>query len=478
MPVQRLPRSSPESQGISSAAILAFVDAADRDIHHLNSLMLLRHGHVLAEGWWSPYAPEIPHMLFSLSKSFASTAVGLAVREGHLSVDDPVLGFFPGDAPAEVSANLAAMRVRHLLSMSTGHAEDTTRYLFEATDGNLTKAFLARPVDFTPGTHFVYNSGATYMLSAIVQKLVGQPLVEYLRPRLFDPLGIANPTWQSSAAGVNMGGWGLNITTEDIAAFGQLYLQKGFWQGEQLVPTAWVAEATTAQVSNAPSDNIDWAQGYGYQFWRCRHNAYRGDGAFGQFCIVMPDQDAVLAITAGVQNMQSVLDLVWEHLLLAFGPDALPDDAVTQAVLNDKLESLAICPQTGHTDSPTAGRVTGKTYRFEPNDQKAETIAFDFGTDTSTVTLCDAQGEHQVTCATTRWTLGMTSFGDGELAEVAASGAWTDDATWVMKLCFYKTPFCPTLTCRFDGDTVTYDFVANVAFDAPARPTLTGHLAA
>ncbi len=318
-PLTALPRSTPAAQGIDPTAILAFIEAVDSHIHHLHSLMLLRHGQVVAEGWWHPYAPESPHMLFSLSKSFTSTAVGLAVEEGFLSVDDRVIDFFPDDLPDQVSENLAAMRVRHLLAMYTGHSTDTTEALWQRQDGDWVAAFLAQPVTHTPGTHFLYNSGATYMLSAIVQKLTGQTLVDYLTPRLFAPLGIETPTWESCPRGINVGGWGLNIRTEDIARFGQLYLQKGEWHGQQLLPAAWVDEATMAHSDNSRNENTDWAQGYGYQFWRCRHNAYRGDGAFGQFCVIMPEQDAVLAITAGMSNMQSLLDLVWTHLLPALG---------------------------------------------------------------------------------------------------------------------------------------------------------------
>ena len=234
--------------------------------------------------------PTSPHTLFSLSKSFTATAVGLAVAEGRLSVDDPVLGFFPDEAPAIISPHLAAMQVRHLLSMSTGHGEDTTAALRQAADGNWVRAFLERPVEHEPGTFFLYNSGATYMLSAIVQRLTGQTLLDYLQPRLFAPLGIERPTWESCPRGINAGGWGMSATTEDIARFGQLYLQQGRWEGRQLVPAAWVAAATSTQADNSSRTEPDWAQGYGYQFWRCRHGAYRGDGAFGQFCLVMPEQ--------------------------------------------------------------------------------------------------------------------------------------------------------------------------------------------
>ncbi len=158
------------------------------------------------------------------------------------------------------------------------------------------------------------------MLSAIVQKVTGQTVLDYLRPRLFDPLGIANPTWEASRQGVSMGGFGLSVRTEDIARFGQLYLQKGQWQGKQLLPAAWVEAATARQVSNGSSPASDWEQGYGYQFWRSRHGSYRGDGAHGQFCLVLPQHDAVIAITSGTRDMASVMNLVWDQLVPALKP--------------------------------------------------------------------------------------------------------------------------------------------------------------
>jgi len=190
-----LPRSTPEAQGISSAAVLAFVDEADQKIDHLHSFMLVRHGHVVAEGWWGPYDANTRHELYSLSKSFTSTAVGLAIADGKVSLDDPVLKFFPDDAPAEPSNNLKAMRVRDLLCMSTGHQIEPR---LQAAKESWVKTFLAQPVPHKPGTHFLYNTAATYMQSAIVQKVTGQTVLDYLRPRLFEPLGIENPTWGTS----------------------------------------------------------------------------------------------------------------------------------------------------------------------------------------------------------------------------------------------------------------------------------------
>src|SRR5215813_6338000 len=339
-----LPRSSPEQQGISSADILAFVEAADKEIDTMNSFMLVRHGYVVAEGWWAPYDRETPHMLYSLSKSFTSTAVGLAVAEGRFSLDDPVLKFFPEEAPADPSVNLRAMRVRDLLRMNTGNQVEAPIRVDEPSKQTDTwvKTFLTHPVPFKPGTHFFYNSPATYMLSAIVQKTTGMTVLDYLRPRLFEPLGFENPTWVASPQGVSAGAYGLFARTEEIARFGQLYLQKGMWDGRRLVPAAWVEAATALQTANGSSPNSDWDQGYGYQFWRCRHGAYRGDGAFGQFCIVLPEQDAVVAITAGVRDLQGVLNLAWGKLLPAMKPSPLAADEGAAKELAGTLKGLAL----------------------------------------------------------------------------------------------------------------------------------------
>jgi len=461
----QLPRSTPEAQGIASSAILGVIQAAEQQIHDLHSLVLLRHGQVVAEGWWAPYAPDEPHMMFSLSKSFTSTAIGLAVTEGRLSLDDPVLSFFPGDAPAEISEHLEAMRIRHLLSMSTGHAADTMPPLYAHPEGHWVKAFLAVPVEYAPGTHFLYNTGATYMLSAIIQQLTGQTLLDYLRPRLLDPLGIEQATWETCPRGINIGGFGLSVMTESIARFGQLYLQQGVWQGQQIVPSAWVAEATASQIDNSPNENIDWTQGYGYQFWRCRHNAYRGDGAFGQFCIVMPDQDAVLALTSGVRDMQAVLNLVWEHILPALGPAPLPADDTARTALQQKLGQLVLMLPQGPSTSPLAAQVSGRTYYFAPNELRLESIGFTFDAAGCEFTLRNERGDHQIACGHGAWCKGITSFVNrGGPQPVAGAGAWTTEDTYLLKLYYYRTPFCATMTCRFVEDRLMFDFALNVAF--------------
>ena len=251
-----LPRSSPESQGVSSAGIREFIEAADQQVNSIHSFMLVRHGHVISEAWWSPESAEKPHILWSLSKSFTSTAVGLAAEEGKLSIDDTVLKFFPDDAPEKPSVNLKAMRIRDLLTMSTGHQDETSL----SKDGNWVRSFLHHPVPHKPGTHFRYNTPATYMLSAIVQKVTGQTVLEYLTPRLFAPLGIETPKWDNSPQGISIGGYGLYLRTEDIAKFGQLYLQKGKWNGKQIISKDWVDKTFGMENRLFPLLGSSWRQ--------------------------------------------------------------------------------------------------------------------------------------------------------------------------------------------------------------------------
>jgi len=340
---QPLPRSTPEALGISSQALQNFIAAADK-INTLHSFMLVRHGQVAAEGWWKPEAPDKPHVLHSLSKSFNSTAVGLAIADGKLSLDDPVLKFFPNDAPAEPSENLKAMKVRDLLTMTCGHEVEA-----KAERGAPSvKQFLAQPVLHKPGTHFLYNTLGSYTLSAVVTKVTGQTSLELLKPRLFEPLGIENPEWPSSPEGNSLGGYGLKLRTEDLAKFGQLYLQKGKWNGKQLVPEKWVDQATSKQVPNDQEGHskigIDWVQGYGFQFWRCTHNSFRGDGANGQLCVVIPEKDAVVAITADTGNFQGEMNAIWEHLYPALQSEALPENASGVEKLKKIMAALEAHP--------------------------------------------------------------------------------------------------------------------------------------
>ena len=320
-----LPRTeTPDS--VAKAMDGFFQAAADvsMDIH---SVMIVKDGNVIYSHWQSEGADSVPHVLHSVSKTFTATAVGLAIADGKMALTDKVIDYFPDNLPDEVSDNLNAMTVRDLLTMSCGH--DIEPSFRGNPDQDWVTTFLAHPVEHEPGTFYLYNSLGTYMLSAIVQQVTGEKVVDYLTPRLFEPLNIDKPRWEESPQGINCGGWGLYLKTEDLAKMGQLLLQKGEWNGKQLIPAEWVAEMSKKQVESInpgtrmeeadakgmTKETSDWMQGYGYQMWRCRPGCFRADGARGQYIIVVPDKNAVIAITSDVEDLQGELNIVWNHIL-------------------------------------------------------------------------------------------------------------------------------------------------------------------
>jgi len=473
----------PEAEGVSSPAILNWINAVESDVDALHSFVLVRHGKVISEGWWAPYEKESPHMLYSLSKSFTSTAVGMAVDEGTLSLDDKAISFFPDKLPENPNDNLKNMRIRDLLCMGTGNHNDTLGPMKSGQESDWIKVFLAQPVEHEPGTYFRYNTGATYMLSAILQKKSGQNLLDFLTPRLFTPLDIRNATWETSPQGIRTGGYGLKVRTRDIAALGQLYLQQGKWNGSQLISTNWVTLATSKQIANGDNPMSDWNQGYGFQFWRCRHNAFRADGAFGQYCIVIPDQDAVLAITSGLGNMQQVLDLVWTHLLPGLQSDPLKADPERQSALTKKLSSLTLRPVKGEASSPAAAGLAGRSYHFAENEKGLQSISLHPGEKSVLLKLRNGHGEQQIDCGYGQWKKGEIIF-EKELIRpvgeangkqtIAATGAWTAPDQYTSRIYFTETPFCLTMTMRFKEDQLELDLKYNLTFGSKKEYQIIG----
>ncbi len=461
-------RSTPESEGIHSGELLEFIRQLET-IPSPNSMLLLRHGKVVAEGWWYPYRPEAPHMLFSLTKSFTSTAVGFAEAEGLLSLDETILSIFPDDAPARPSKNLRAMQIRHLLSMVTGHDQDSTKRTLSRRDQNTAKGFLSVPVKHTPGTHFVYNSGASQILSLIVQTRSGQSLKDYLTPRLFEPLGIDEVEWENLPDGTNCGGWGLSLKTEDIAKFGQLYLQDGTWEGRRILPEGWVERATAKQVDNGTDPMNDWNQGYGYQFWRNRGNMYRGDGAFGQFCYVIAEKDAVLAMTCGVGDMQAVMNAVHDILLPAMMDGALPENRQAQVELDEKLASLCLPPFQGQMVSTQVKELSGKRYRFEKNHAGMKWIEFEFGESQWKTRFEDKRGKHEFEGDYTNW-----NKVDDKLYKAVSSAGWDSDDHFTFQVCLFTTPFIINYEFRFELDRVSCRLKQNVSMMEQDQTTIIG----
>ena len=459
-----LPRSTPEAEGVSSDGLITFLDSAAASRQEFHSIMIVRHGKVIAEGWWDPYRPDLRHTLYSTSKSFTSTAVGFAVTEKLLTVDDKVISFFPDQLPDTVSPFLAEMKVKDLLTMSAGQSPDPTGVITTSSD-DWVASFLALPVLKEPGTEFLYNSMATFMLSAIVQKVTGEKVIDYLQPRLFGPLGIEGHDWEVSPKGINTGGWGLRVKTEDMAKFGQLYLQKGKWNGKQVIPAAWVEEATSFKIDQAPGvpeevkEKSDWMQGYCYQFWRSRNNAFRADGAL----IVMPEKDAVVAITAESPDMQDEINLVWKYILPAMKDEALPANGEAADRLKERLASLALPKPDVKPDPATASILSDKVFLLEENDQKMESVNFSFHGDTCLLSIAAGNHAYKIPFGRGEWITSETDLAGPNIIRgpeamsmnrVAGTYVWMDEGTLELILRYIESPHHIKITCNFDGDKV------------------------
>lgn len=446
MSIDALRRSTPSGEEVDAASVAAFIDAFEAHPGiRPHGLVLLRHGAVIAEAAWAPYRADRPGLVYSLSKSFTSTAAGFARAEGVLDLDTPVIDYFPEYDAEIIDARTRRMTVRHIASMASGHADETLDRALEAGRGNLIRGFLSLPPDAEPGTLFAYNQPCTYTLGAIVQRASGQRLVDYLRPRLFDPLGIGDTAWEQQPPGCDLGFSGLHVTTDAVARLGQLYLQGGRWGDAQLLDADWVAEATRVQVAN-PGGNADWSQGYGLQFWMSQHG-FRGDGAFGQFCLVLPEQDAVLALTSEAPDMQAVLDLVWSLLLPAFDaphPDAASDAELARRLAGARLAAPALAP---HPDDPAAW--DGAAFTLDRPTGAAVSIRgvrLRGDGDGWVLTVDDADGPLEVPVGSG----GDWVESDPDGLPIAAAGGWGAGG-FVAELAFLETPHAVRITCPSGG---------------------------
>lgn len=299
------------------------------DLEYTTGLMVKRGGETLIEQYRELCGPADRHQLFSLSKSFTSTAFGIAYGEGLVTLDDRLVDFFPEYLSGKVSERMRTVTMRNLLTMSSGHADCCVignRYA-ELGDGRhfdndrpWVQNILEDELPLEPGSRFIYNSGATYLVSAVLRRVTGTGILEYLKPRFFQPIGITTDlVWDRDPEGIELGGWGFNLSVREIAAAAQVWLHYGKGpDGRQLIPEDYMRLATSKQISNGnPADPSDWSQGYGFQFWQCQHGCFRGDGAAGQLAVMLPKYDAVVAVTAGLCDMQRELNVIWDELLPA-----------------------------------------------------------------------------------------------------------------------------------------------------------------
>ena len=431
-------RVSPESVGVRSRAILDMLDQLYRDGIEMHGFMLLRHGKVCAEGTWAPYRPGVPHTMFSFTKSLTSTAIGFAVQEGLLSLEERLIDLFPEKAPREPSENLRKATVRHLLMMGCGH---DTEVEWIDSEMDWIAQFLHHEFKHEPGTHFLYNTAGTNLLSAILTRKTGLTLTQFLQPRLFRPLGMSDVQCYALPDGTEAGGFGSWLTLEDMARFVQFVANKGQWEGRQLLDAAWFEEATRKQIENRGAGwggDPDWQQGYCFQFWRCEPDGvFRGDGAFGQYGIVMTHQDAVLVIQSASCRLQAVLTAVWEKLLPAMAAAPLPENPADFTELTYRLAHLELNPIFGMRNPGAETSLNGAVYtpvgnapsltdliggigRFTPDGNKLLSLTFRFEGDDVALQVREDRAEYTLK-------LGMNGhFVLNDLAGVpyGACGGW------------------------------------------------------
>lgn len=473
-----LPRSTPEAEGVSSKAIITFLDSAATSSQEFHSFMFLRHGKVIAEGWWDPFRPNLEHTLYSLSKSFTSTAIGLAVKEKKLSIDDKVISFFPESLPDTVSPFLAELKVKDLLSMATGQRRESS-----TTTTDWIKAFLETPVEIEPGTKYRYSSMASFMLSAIVTKVSGEKVIDYLTPRLFNPLGIEGADWETNPQGINTGGWGLRLKTEDMAKFGQLYLQNGKWNGKQILPAKWVEEATSLKIQQNPGltqakrdSSNDAVQGYCYQFWRARHNSYMANGAFGQFVLIMPDKDAIVVFTAESSDMWGELDMVWKYLYPGIKDEKLADNEKSVAEMKQRLASLALPVPPKRVNEEMSSKISGKTISLSENQKQIKAMTLQFKDELCLLNIKTDTASFDLSFSPGSWQIGETTMhGPSIFArafnnlnglppfKIAGAYTWNEDQSLELTLRYIDSMHTIRLTFHFDNNKVEVDFSDSTA---------------
>jgi CubicO group peptidase (beta-lactamase class C family) len=469
-----LSRVAPEHRGIDPAAILAFLDDIAAYGFEVQSFMLWRHGAVVAEGWWAPYRADRIHMMHSLTKSVTGCAVGLAIAEGHFKLDDKVVSFFPEHLPSTVSDKLAAMTVKDLLTMQTGHGAMTSGSVWRPIKTSWIAEFFKIPVVTPPGTKFVYTSAATYMLSAIVTRTTKQAVADYLKPRLFDPLGISDYQWPAGPEGISPGANGLSWKTADALKLGILHAQDGKWEGRPILAKSWT---DAVQYPHVPDT-------YGYQWWLGPDGAYLADGLFSQLSIVFPRHNAVLAITAAIAEGSHFNKFVFQHFPSGFGTAPLKPGK-HRAALEARTMALQLLPPPRRTTSPVIGHVSGQLYRFKDNADQIKSARFDFAGDSCVFTLEDYRGIHTIQIGLDQPIEGDTTMTGNKLhheyeldrMRVVASGEWIDPRSFVMTWSFVETAFRDTVVCVFEGPGLRLDRSVNVNSAETALPTVSGQMA-
>ncbi len=455
--------SSPEEVGIPSSAILRFLDRIEKERIAMHGFVVIRHGKVAVEGYWPPFSAQRFHRMYSVSKSMVSLAVGLMIDEGRLSLGDRVAAFFPDKLPDKVHPYIEQATVRDLLMMATPHSENAyTRY-----DRDWVKTFFHKEPSHPPGTIFAYDTAATVVLTAIVERLSGMPFLEYMRPRLLDPIGFSPGAWCiKTPEGGSWGGSGVLCTLRDMASIALVCLNGGSWYGKQLISQEYVCAARSRQIDNSQHHG---EQGYGYQIWRTRHNGFAFLGMGSQLAICLPDEDFVFACISDTQGQGAlgvgIYDALWQELYPALSGACLQEQPQDAARLRDRLASLAFAPPVGEQASPVAGMCSGKWYAMNPNPMGITQTRFTFEGSRGVWEYENAQGRKRLAFGIGTYAAGKFPqegyFGEQigvaspELYDCLASGAWAQENK--LNLIVYITDiYLGTLrvTVTFKGDEI------------------------
>lgn len=486
-------RVSPEQVGIPSEAINRLLDKLESGFTEPHGLMIMRYGKVCAEGWWSPYAPGIRHGLQSHTKTYAATAVGIAYTDGLLELEDRIVDLFPDEIPSDPSANLLQMTVHDVLSMGCGMDK------MPAPTENWMRDFLATPVNHVPGTRYMYNSIASTFLGAIVKKVTGQNLHEYLTKRLFDKIGIDadNIRWIHMPDGMEIGGGGMFATTEDNLRLMKLYADGGVWEGERILAEEFVRRATTKQIDSATEeknnpDAKDNFVGYGYQIWMCRpEGVYRADGAMGQFTIVIPDKELIISITENASNAhwaQETLDVMWEFSNELPDVQVLPDNEEAKS-LAKRMDRLALPHPKRYPSRGIPKQISGIQYtveqgevvidypisRYMSGSQDAmpiEAFRFDFEADECVLHFKREEEWSQITIALdgTRMRNRIIS-GSSPVTIALANGGWLSENSFQLTIRWVETCFEQKFDFTFENKEVILN-TRGLSFFGPSEPII------
>ncbi len=396
--INELPRVTPEAEGVPSKAVMAYFDSImGLKTTEIHSALLMRHGKVIGEIYPAPFSAEYGHTLFSCSKTFTSAAVGIAIGENRLRLTDRVAAFFPECLPDSISPWLASMTVEDLLTMRSGF---DVNGVIRTAEKEWVRSYLAVPIVAEPGTRFAYDSMDTYLLSAIVTKVTGMKVFDYLKPRLFEPLHIEKVNWEYSPENITSGGWGLYLQAESLAKFGQLLLNKGAWNGKQLIPASWVEQMMAIHTPTG-------GDSYCYQMWACDHpNTARADGAYGQYIIVMPDEEMVAVITQSATGDDGAHEqrFLFKNLLPTISNEALPTTRETQQ-LAKKQTTYQHPFAEGKSSSAKVSNYAGRYYQLEKNSMHWKGFSIEQKGKLLVLTIdAEETGKNQLSCGYRSWT--------------------------------------------------------------------------